>query len=81
VPLWPFKVVVAMTVERSDAVPYAKPFWVASAPPVAVIEAFRVSVEVETGVGGEVVTVGATIHALVVVFASALYPVPPEFVA
>ena len=70
-----------MVVASVALVPYAKPFWVASAPPEAVIEAFKVSVEVETMVAGEAVKVGGTIHALVVVFASALYPVPPGFVA
>ena len=52
--------VVAIVVDRSDAVPYAKPEAVASPPPVAEMLAFRVKVEVETRVGGEVVRVGTT---------------------
>jgi hypothetical protein len=66
------RLVVAMTVERSDAVPYAKPEPVIEAPPVAEMLAFRVTVEVETRVGREVVRVGMAIHGLVVVLTSEL---------
>ena len=77
-PFWPFKVVVAMVVASVALVPYAKPFWVASAPPVTDILAFRVKVEVETKVGSEVVRVW--MQGLVVNVVSEPYPVPCELV-
>jgi hypothetical protein len=46
VPNDPDAVVVAITVERSEAVPYEKPRVVAFAPPVAVIFPLRVAVDV-----------------------------------
>ena len=55
---------VAITVERSETVPYAKPLPVTEAPPVAEIFAFRVMVEVETELGAEVVKVGTTTAAV-----------------
>ena len=62
------KVEVAIVVERSETVPYAKPDSVASAPPVAVMEPFRVRVEVATDVGRSVERVGT--QAVVVKVAS-----------
>ena len=41
VPVWEPSVEVAITVERSDDTPYAKPDCVAFAPPVAVMEPFK----------------------------------------
>ena len=43
VPVWAPKVEVAMTVARVESVPYAKPLWVTSAPPVAVMLPFKVA--------------------------------------
>ena len=67
--------------ERLELVPQAKPRMVEEALPSAVIDPFRVMVEVETRVGTEVVRVGTVTQEFVVKLPSELYPVPPEFVA
>ena len=45
----------AMTVERFETVPYAKPCWVTLAPPIEPMLAFMVTVEVEVLEAAEVV--------------------------
>ena len=73
-------VVVAMTVESVESVPYAKPDCVAFAPPVTVMSPFSVAVVAVTEEAAEVVTVGA--HAEVVNDDDiAPYEVPEELVA
>ena len=74
VPNEPLSVVVAMTVERSDAVPYANPRTVGLAPPVAVMLPFKVAEVSETDDGVWVVTVGAETAADVVACGQTLYP-------
>jgi hypothetical protein len=53
------RVEVAITVERFEAVPYAKPDCVASAPPVDVIEPLSVAVVAAIEDAADVVIVGA----------------------
>lgn len=80
VPDWAPRVDVAMTEERSEAVPYAKPDWVASAPPVTVIDPFKVADVWPTDEAADVDRVGAG-TARVVVETIDPYAVPAPFVA
>ena len=57
VPVSAPKVEVMNAVPRSATVPYVKPDWVASAPPVSVIAPFNVMDEVETDEASEVAMV------------------------
>ena len=60
VPVCAPKVEVAITVERSATVPYAKPDCVASAPPVTEMLPLNVAAEVATDEAADVTIVGAT---------------------
>ena len=82
VPVCAPRVVVATPVTRAESVLQAKPDWVASEPPVADIEPFKVAEEVETDEGAEVVRVGFdTGQAPVVNVWSLPYEVPCWFTA
>ena len=65
VPNVPDSVVVAITVERSAAVPYANPRIVDEAYPLLEMFPFNVTVEVETGDAAEVVIEGCEQEELV----------------
>ncbi len=73
------RVVVEMTEERSDTVPYAKPDWVAFEPPVEEMVAFKVAPVWVIEDAAFVATVWA--HGEVVKFESPEYAVPPLFTA
>jgi len=76
----PGSVVVAVPVVKPELVPYAKPRMVVEAPPSFVMLPFRVRVEVETRVGGDVV-MEATVLGMTGLDALEALPVPMMLVA
>ena len=80
VPIWEPSVVVAVTVERLARVPYAKPCWLESDPPVEMIEPFKVAV-VEAIFVVELVETAEIVEGVTRLEALEALPVPTILVA